>query len=76
MAQMIVRGIEQAVVDALKRRAAARGVSAEAEHREIRRRALVGGSRRSLKEHLLAMPDGATDADFDVPRPRARRVRL
>ena len=43
MAQLLVRGIPQDVVDALKRRAAARGRSAEAEHRAILEEALKPG---------------------------------
>ena len=41
MAQLTVRNVAQQVVRALKRRAAAHGRSAEAEHREILRRALL-----------------------------------
>jgi antitoxin FitA len=76
MAQLIVRNIEDAVVEALKREAARNGRSAEAEHREILRRHLMKGPRRSLKAHLLAIPDVGEDGDFDVGRPPARRVDL
>jgi plasmid stability protein len=76
MAQLIVRNIEEAVVEALKREAARHGRSAEAEHREILRRQLLKSPRRSLKSHLLAMPDVGEDRDFDVDRPAARRVDL
>jgi len=41
MAQLTVRNLDHRVVDALKQRAAAHGRSAEAEHREILRRALL-----------------------------------
>ena len=43
MRQLIVRNLDDAVVDALKARAAAHGRSAEAEHREILRHALTQG---------------------------------
>jgi antitoxin FitA len=76
MAQLIVRNIEEAVVEALKREAAKHGRSAEGEHREILRRHLLKGSGQSLKSHLLAMPDVGDDRDFDIARPRARRVDL
>lgn len=76
MAQLIVRNIDQILVVMLKRRAAAHGRSAEAEHREILRAALQPGRGVSLKDHLLAMPDVGDDADFAVKRPRARRVAL
>lgn len=76
MAQLIVRNLEEEVVEALKLRAARNGRSAEAEHRELLREVLLRGPAVSLKEHLLAMPDVGRDADFEVPRPAARRVRL
>lgn len=76
MAQLIVRNIDQILVDLLKRRAAAHGRSAEAEHREILRAALQPSPATSLKQHLLAMPDAGDDADFAIKRPRGRRVTL
>ena len=42
MAQLTVRKISRELVGALKRRAAANGRSAEAEHREILRASLLG----------------------------------
>ena len=64
MAQLIVRNLEPEVVRRLRARAARRGHSAEAEHREILRRAL--GSRasedRTLGDLLLAMPHVGIDA--------------
>jgi antitoxin FitA len=44
MGNLIVRGIDDELITRLKRRAAAHGRSAEAEHREILRRALTEGS--------------------------------
>jgi plasmid stability protein len=76
MAQLIVRNIEESVVEALKREAARHGRSAEAEHREILRRHLAKSPRRSLKSHLLAMPDVGEDRDFDIDRSLARRIDL
>lgn len=76
MAQLIVRDLDKRIVDALKRRAAEHGRSAEAEHREILRAVLAPSPATSLKEHLLAMPSGGDDEDFATPRSRARRVRL
>jgi len=76
VAQLIVRDIEKVLVDLLKRRAAAHGRSAEAEHREILRAALQPAAAVSLRAHLLAMPDLGDDADFAVPRSPARRVKL
>jgi plasmid stability protein len=76
MAQLIVRNIDATTVAALKRRAAARGHSAEAEHREILRRALTEQAPVSLKEHLLNMPNVGSDNDFKLKRFKARRVKL
>src|SRR5215510_12677200 len=68
MAQLIVRNIDQILVDLLKRQAAEHGRSAEAEHREILRAALQPQRSGSLKDHLLAMPDVGDDADFAIKR--------
>lgn len=76
MAQLIVRDIDKALVDLLKRRAAAHGRSAEAEHREILRAALQPRPANSLVQHLLAMPAAGDDADFAIPRSPGRRVTL
>jgi antitoxin FitA len=76
MAQLIVRNIDETVVEALRLRAARNGRSAEAEHREILREVLLERSRRDLKQHLLTMPDVGEDADFEAPRLPARKVEL
>lgn len=66
MAQLIVRNLEDEIVRALKRRAVEHGRSAEAEHREILRAALLTRARRKpLVEYLAEMPDVGDDADFD-----------
>jgi plasmid stability protein len=44
MAQLTVRNVDDQVVRALKQRAASHGRSAEAEHREILREALLEGT--------------------------------
>jgi plasmid stability protein len=59
MAQLTVRNVDDQVVRALKQRAAARGRSAEAEHREILRRALID--------------DGMTKESFGERAARLRR---
>ena len=76
MAQLIVRNIEEEVVEALKLRAAQHGRSAEAEHRELLRTALLRRPTINLKEHLLAMPDVGEDSDFEPRRSVARHVDL
>ena len=73
MAQLIVRNLEAEVVRALKERAVRHGRSAEAEHREIPREALLGGTPEDPKAVLLDMPNVGEDSDFerirDLPRP-------
>jgi plasmid stability protein len=64
MAQLIVRDIEEHVVQALKERAVRSGRSAEAEHREILRQALRPGRTEDPKAVLLAMPAVGKDSDF------------
>ena len=65
MAQLLVRSIDDDLVDRLKERAAANQRSAEAEHRQILQQALQAPKRRSLAELLAAMPDVGIDSDFE-----------
>lgn len=76
MAQLIVRNLEDEVVRALKERAGRHGHSAEEEHREILRRALVVAPPEDLKTILLEMPDVGEDADFGRIHDLPRRVDL
>ncbi len=77
MARLIVRNLEQDLVQALKRRAAERGRSAEAEHREILRQALrPPRAAKTIKDLLLEIPNVGNDADFRRVRDSGRRVRL
>jgi plasmid stability protein len=62
---LVVRNVEEEVTLALKQLAAAHGRSAEAEHREILRAALLRPKRRPFKEVLTNMPDVGDDADFE-----------
>ncbi|MFI0401938.1 MAG: FitA-like ribbon-helix-helix domain-containing protein [Cyanobium sp.] len=64
MADLLVRGVDEAIVQALKKRAGAHGRSAEAEHRAILKAALLYPPRRSLAEVLAAIPDVGRDDDF------------
>lgn len=64
MANLVVRNLDQDVVDALKRRAASHGRSAEAEHRLILQQALTRPPKRSLADILAAMPNVGRDSDF------------
>jgi plasmid stability protein len=77
MAQLTVRKVDDELVRALKLQAARHGRSAEAEHREILRLALLAkGPRKSFKEHLLDMPDVGEDEDFARVREFPRDVDL
>ena len=64
MADLIVRRIDPALVDALRQRAARNGRSAEAEHREILASVLRRPRRRTLAEVLAVMPNVCRDEDF------------
>ena len=65
MAQLTVRNINEQVVRALKQRAAAHGRSAEAEHREILRAALLevekgfAARARALRQRLRSSVDSS-----------------
>ncbi len=65
MADLLVRGVDEELVLALKERAGAHGRSAEAEHREILAAALARPRRRSFAEVLASMPDVGADSDFE-----------
>lgn len=64
MAQLLVRNVDNEIVERLKERAAAHQRSAEEEHRQILAQALRGTRRRSFAEVLAAMPNVGEDADF------------
>lgn len=64
MANLIVRDIDEALVRALKQRAARCGRSAEAEHREILASVLRRPGKRPLAQVLAAIPNVGRDDDF------------
>jgi len=64
MPDLLVRGVDDALVQALKKRAGAHGRSQEAELRAILAAALLSPPRRNLAELLAAMPEVGVDADF------------
>ncbi len=64
MARLLVRDLDPEVIKALKLRAAKHGRSAEAEHREILKQALLGTKRKSFAQILAAMPNVGEDNDF------------
>ena len=69
MAQLIVRNVDDDLVQRLKQRAAQHGRSAEEEHRHLLRAALRS---EGLISRLREMPDVGSDDDFaratDLPR--------
>ena len=65
MTSLLVRGLDESLVHALKLRAAANGRSAEAEHRAILLETLQRPPRKPLAEILASMPDVGLDSDFE-----------
>jgi antitoxin FitA len=66
MANLVVRNLDQRIVDALKQRAARHGRSAEAEHRAILEAVLLGTpKKKSFAEALASMPNVGQDEDFE-----------
>lgn len=65
MANLIVRNIDDAIVNALKQRASRHGVSAEAEHRRILAQVLLRPARKSFAEVLSLIPNVGNDSDFE-----------
>jgi antitoxin FitA len=65
MPDLLVRGVDDDIVRALKERAGAHGRSAEAEHRAILAAALARPRRRASAEVLASMPAVGVDADFE-----------
>lgn len=63
-ASLLVRGVDDAIVQALKERAARHGRSAEAEHRALLAQILLRPPRRPLAEVLAAIPPVGRDEDF------------
>jgi len=66
MANLVVRNLDQRIVNALKQRAARHGRSAEAEHRAILEEILLPKpGKKSFAEVLSSMPNVGQDADFE-----------
>ena len=64
MASLVVRNLDPRIVDALKRRAAKHGRSAEAEHRALLEELLLQPKRKRFAEVLASMPNVGDDSDF------------
>ena len=65
MANLLVRNLDQRIVDALKQRAARHGRSAEAEHRALLEALLLKPKGKSFAEALKSIPDVGEDEDFE-----------
>lgn len=65
MANLVVRNLDDNIVRALKQRAARNQRSAEAEHRDILKRALLSPARKTFAQTLAAIPNVGTDHDFE-----------
>lgn len=65
MANLIVRDIDDDIVQALQERAERSGRSVEAEHRSILTQALLIPEKRTFSEVLADMPDVGRDSDFE-----------
>lgn len=64
MPNLLVRNIENEVVEALKARSGQHGISAEEEHRRILRSVLLMPRKKSLAEVLITIPNVGEDEDF------------
>lgn len=65
MANLIVRNVDDAIVNAFKQRASRHGVSAEAEHRKILEQVSLHPPKKTFAEVLSLIPNVGTDADFE-----------
>jgi plasmid stability protein len=61
---LVVRNVEEGIVQSLKEQAARNGRSAAAEHRAILKAALSQPRKRSFNEVLASMPNVGEDSDF------------
>jgi len=76
VANLIVRNLDQRIVDALKQRAARHGRSAEAEHRALLESVLMRSRRKTFAEVLAEMPNVGRDEDFERVEDEGRAPRV
>jgi antitoxin FitA len=77
MAQLLVRDLEEEVVQALRQRAAEEGTSVEEAHRRLLRSVLLSKKiTKTFKEALLEMPDDEDNSIFERVKRKARKVVL
>jgi antitoxin FitA len=65
MANLVVRNLDDSIVRALKQRATRHQRSAEAEHRDILKQALLSPGRKTFAQALASIPNVGTDRDFE-----------
>jgi plasmid stability protein len=65
---LVVRNVEEEIVQSLKEQAARNGRSAAAEHRAILKAALLQPKKRSFNKVLASMPNVGLDSDFERNR--------
>ncbi|PYJ49873.1 MAG: plasmid stabilization protein [Verrucomicrobia bacterium] len=77
MAQILIRRLDEHVIQKLRAKAATDGVSAEEEARRILRRSLVGEvPAMSLIDFIRTMPDVGDGRIFRRPKRKPRKVKL
>lgn len=64
MPSLVVRNLDETLINALKQRAVVHQRSTEAEHRAILAEVLLNPQRKTFAEALAAMPDVGYDSDF------------
>ena len=72
MPQLLVRDIESAVVNKLRRRAASEGISVEEAHRRLLRTALTGGTPGPQKDFLAYLQSIPNGGSIEFPRAKDR----
>ena len=65
MSTLIVRNLDESIVNALKERAAIHHCSMEAEHRQILAETLLQPPRKSFSQALSEIPNVDHDDDFE-----------
>ena len=65
MSTLIVRNLDESIVNALKERAAIHHCSMEAEHRQILAEILLKPARKSFSQALSEIPNVGHDDDFE-----------
>ena len=77
MPQILIRRLDQHIIRKLRAKAAADGVSAEEEARQILRRSLVGEAPgMSLIDFIRTMPEVGDGRIFRRPKRKPRKVKL